>query len=329
MLPASLAACVPVFIATPTSACASAGASLVPSPVIATSLPSACSRLMSAILSSGVAWARKSSTPASEAIAAAVSGLSPVIITVLMPMARRCANRSRMPPLTMSFRWMTPSTWRPSATTSGVPPARAMRCDVPASAPGPCRPSPAPTSRSRRPRPCGSRGRRRPPAPAPAAVTAAGRGTRRSTPDMRVWAVNGTNVACCGASSRPRSPYFSLASTTIERPSGVSSGSDASCAASASGALADARQRNELGGLAVAERDRAGLVEEQRVHVAGRLDRAARHRQHVVLHQAVHAGDADGREQAADRRRDEAHEQRHQHEQRLRRARVDRRTAAA
>src|SRR4051812_40447355 len=43
MLPASLAADVPVFIATPTSAWASAGASLVPSPVIATSLPPACS----------------------------------------------------------------------------------------------------------------------------------------------------------------------------------------------------------------------------------------------------------------------------------------------
>ena len=39
MLPASLAACVPVFIATPTSACASAGASLVPSPVMATRWP--------------------------------------------------------------------------------------------------------------------------------------------------------------------------------------------------------------------------------------------------------------------------------------------------
>src|SRR5579885_2681921 len=64
MLPASLAACVPVFIATPTSACANAGASLVPSPVIATSLPLACSRLISAILSSGRASARKSSTPA-------------------------------------------------------------------------------------------------------------------------------------------------------------------------------------------------------------------------------------------------------------------------
>ena len=56
-----------------------------------------------------MASARKSSTPASAAIAAAVSGLSPVIITVLMPIARRCANRSRMPPLTTSFRWMTPS----------------------------------------------------------------------------------------------------------------------------------------------------------------------------------------------------------------------------
>ena len=43
MLPASLAAAVPVFIATPTSACASAGASLVPSPVIATIRPPACS----------------------------------------------------------------------------------------------------------------------------------------------------------------------------------------------------------------------------------------------------------------------------------------------
>ena len=42
MLPASLAAWVPLFMATATSAWASAGASLVPSPVIATSRPSAC-----------------------------------------------------------------------------------------------------------------------------------------------------------------------------------------------------------------------------------------------------------------------------------------------
>ncbi|MCY1553326.1 hypothetical protein D9M68_897970 [compost metagenome] len=46
MLPASLAACVPLFMATPTSACAKAGASFVPSPIMATSLPKACSSLM-------------------------------------------------------------------------------------------------------------------------------------------------------------------------------------------------------------------------------------------------------------------------------------------
>src|SRR5258708_7519726 len=60
MLPASLAACVPVFIATPTSACASVGGSLVPSPVIASRRPRPwCSRI-SRILAAGVACARKS-----------------------------------------------------------------------------------------------------------------------------------------------------------------------------------------------------------------------------------------------------------------------------
>src|SRR5690606_11474117 len=48
MLPASFAACVPEFIARPTSAWASAGASLVPSPTIATSRPPACSLRMRA-----------------------------------------------------------------------------------------------------------------------------------------------------------------------------------------------------------------------------------------------------------------------------------------
>ena len=60
-------------------------------------------------------------------MAAAVSGLSPVIMTVRMPMTRICAKRSRMPPLTMSFRWITPSTRASSETTSGVPPVREMR----------------------------------------------------------------------------------------------------------------------------------------------------------------------------------------------------------
>ena len=100
MLPASFAAEVPVFIATPTSACASAGASFVPSPVIATMRPFACSSLINAIFVSGVASARKSSTPASWAITAAVTRLSPVIITVRIPIRRSSSKRSFIPPLT-------------------------------------------------------------------------------------------------------------------------------------------------------------------------------------------------------------------------------------
>jgi hypothetical protein len=78
-------------------------------------------------LSSGVASARKSSTPASEAMAAAVTGLSPVIITVRRPMRRRSAKRAFTPGLTTSLRWMTPTRAPFSLTASGVPPERAIR----------------------------------------------------------------------------------------------------------------------------------------------------------------------------------------------------------
>jgi hypothetical protein len=53
-----------------------------------------------------------------------------------------------------------------------------------------------------------------------------------------------------------------LASTTIERPSGVSSASDESCAASASSASVTPGIGKEGRRLTVAERDRAGLVEQ-------------------------------------------------------------------
>ena len=77
--------------------------------------------------------------------------------------------------------------------------------------------------------------------------------------------------------------------------------------------LGDAAHRQEGGSLAVAEGDGAGLVEEQGIDVAGRLHRAPRHRKHVETHEPVHAGDADGGKQGADRGRNERHEQRHHH----------------
>ena len=57
ILPASLAACVPEFMASPISACAKAGASLVPSPTIATKCPLFCSSRIQCSLSSGLASA--------------------------------------------------------------------------------------------------------------------------------------------------------------------------------------------------------------------------------------------------------------------------------
>ena len=58
---------------------------------------------------------------------AAVTGLSPVIITVRRPMRRKSAKRSFTPGLTTSFRWMTPISLPFSAQAKGVPPAREMR----------------------------------------------------------------------------------------------------------------------------------------------------------------------------------------------------------
>ena len=84
--------------------------------------------------------------------------------------------------------------------------------------------------------------------------------------------------------------------------------------------LVDAAHGEELRGVAVAERDGAGLVEQQRIDIARRLDGAAGRGQHVEAHQAVHAGDADGREQRPDGGGDQRHEQGDEHDHRDRAA---------
>ncbi len=57
----------------------------------------------------------------------AVSGLSPVTITVFTPIFRRRSKRSLMPGLMMSCNSMQPMMRSFSATTKGVPPLLAMR----------------------------------------------------------------------------------------------------------------------------------------------------------------------------------------------------------
>ena len=88
--------------------------------------------------------------------------------------------------------------------------------------------------------------------------------------------------------------------------------------------LLDAHDRQEGARHPVAVGDRAGLVEQEGAHVAGGLDGSARHGQDVALHESVHAGDADGRQQRADGGRDQADQEGDEHDDRLRQTRVGR-----
>ena len=147
------------------------------------------------------------------AIAAAVSGLSPVIITVRIPIWRIWSNLSRIPCFTTSFNSMTPRMSFPSL------PLKA------------CRPN------ARRSRRWGQVARVGPALFLDPASHRVGRTLRicwpsRSRPDIGVVAEKGTKVGW--AQLRSWIPKRSFASTTIERPSGVWSAREASWAVAAS-----------------------------------------------------------------------------------------------
>ena len=135
-------------------------------------------------------------------------------------MRRSSAKRSFMPGLTMSLSSITPITLAPSATTSGVLPLRDTLSTACCTGAGKLPPN---ASTWRRTASAAPLRRLRGPC-----------GVARSTPLMRVWAVKGTNSASSSAALRAGWPWRSCASATTLRPSGVSSASDASCAASAS-----------------------------------------------------------------------------------------------
>ena len=121
-------------MATPTSAWASAGASFVPSPVIATKLPPPVPADES-ILSSGVASARKSSTPArrrsprgQRVVAHDHDGRMPICRSSSETIAQcpsltmtQVHDAEDTAPLSASF----------TATKRGVPPATAIRSAIP------------------------------------------------------------------------------------------------------------------------------------------------------------------------------------------------------
>ena len=79
---------------------------------------------------------------------------------------------------------------------------------------------------------------------------------------------------------------------------------------------ADARRCDHCRTTTVTKSDGAGLVQQQHVHVPRRFHRATGFGDHVEAHQAVHAGDADGRQQAANGCRNQRHQQCDQEHQR-------------
>src|SRR5258706_352601 len=132
---------------------------------------------------------------------------------------------------------------------------------------------------------------------------------------MRLWAVNGMKLAPNSARSRPRMPYFSLARTTMDRPSGVSSASEASCAASASSC--SLMPRNGLN--SVAWRLPSVMVPVLSSKSVSTSPAAARgtdgrppQRQQVGKAQTTHAGDTKARQERAGGGRDQSHKQRPQ-----------------
>src|SRR3990172_874433 len=113
--PVSLATSEPEPRAMPRSAVARAGASLIPSPTMATMSPSALRRRMTSAFPSGRTFAMTRSMPTREAMALAVRSLSPVRRRILRPMSLRDRTAASDWGFTVSARARTPRN-RPSTT---------------------------------------------------------------------------------------------------------------------------------------------------------------------------------------------------------------------
>ena len=118
----SMATSAPAPIAIPISARVRAGASLMPSPTIAT-FPSFCSERTADAFPSGSTPAMTRETPASEAMAPAVFSLSPVIMAISIPIFLRDATASAESRFSTSATAITPRRCPSSSKKSGVLPA--------------------------------------------------------------------------------------------------------------------------------------------------------------------------------------------------------------
>ena len=123
----SIAMSVPLLRAIPTSAAASAGASLIPSPTIAVFLCVAASEAIAFSLSCGRSSATASSILTVVAMALAVILLSPVNITVCTFISLSSATACVLVDFSMSATAMIPTTPSLQATISTVLPSASSR----------------------------------------------------------------------------------------------------------------------------------------------------------------------------------------------------------
>ena len=131
--PVSLATSVPEPMAMPRSARARAGASLMPSPTIATRRPSAWRRSTSATFWSGNTSASTRSIPTWRAIASAVRRLSPVRIAVSSPIRLSAATASRAWGFSVSAQATRPASAPSTATSIAVLPSDSSAWSRPSS----------------------------------------------------------------------------------------------------------------------------------------------------------------------------------------------------
>ena len=210
---------------------------------------------------------------------------------VLMPIWRNSAQCSRMPPLTMSRRSMTPMHPGPSATTSGVAPERATSSTSSLTSDGQLPPA---SSAKRR-----------------TASTAPLRSLRpcRSRPLMRVWAENSWNLGCRWRDPQGGGP---ASASRDRRSSGPPVSHRPARRALPRPAGRERRFPEPLKrhGTPVTARDRSRLVEHQYVDVGGGLHRADRGRDDVGAHQPCRADDADREHACTNSDRNGTHDQR-------------------
>src|ERR1035437_83043 len=245
----SIATSVPVPMAMPTSAAASAGASLTPSPTMATTRPSRRSFSITALFCSGKTSASTSEMPRRLATASAVVRLSPVSITTRTPSADSAASAVGVVGLTGSAIAMTPASLPFTPRNMAV-------------APSP---------------------RRRSASAASAAVS--------------IFS-SAKNLALPSASRLPSTmPMTPLPAGASKPPTGANSILRSAAAATIAAAggeaqhlrLVEAGQRDDRHYLRLAFRERAGLVDHQRVHFLHALERFRVLDQHAQLRAAADA----------------------------------------